>query len=136
MAQFVLRHLEVLGPTSGIRKEGGKEGMDVFVSLRGQTAVHPHPPAIAVDSGADSKVKGRQTTIAVNVFVFYCPPSNKAPAAAVFASLLPPSPRPPAAAIQLSCQSKAFAYVDLELLEWPTMEGRSDRSRYRMCRSL
>ena len=71
MEQFVLGPLEVLKAD-----KWDKEGMNV----------PPHPSllhsygsdlrrqsAIAADSGADSKVKGRQTTIAVNVFVFYCP---------------------------------------------------------------
>ena len=78
MAQFVLGHLEVVAAD-----KWDKEGLDVVPPLLltppppspplppgGQTAVQSAVPA---DFGADSKVKGRQTAMAVNVFVFYCP---------------------------------------------------------------
>ena len=67
MAQFVLGHLEVVAAD-----KWDKEGLDVSLPPPswGQTAVQSAVPA---DFGADSKVKGRQTAMAVNVFVFYCP---------------------------------------------------------------
>ena len=97
-------------PTSGIRKDWMTPSiLPLFHSSHpgGQTAVQSAVPA---DFGADSKVKGRQTTMAVNVFVFYCPPSR-------LPLTRPPTP-PPFSQVYFpghsSLAAKAFAYVDLE----------------------